>query len=463
MLPVHDVPTIRAAEEELMAQMPEGALMQRAATGLATTTAALIKGTFGRLPGVRLAVVAGSGNNGGDALYAASQLARRGVQVDIVATSDTLHPGGLRAALREGAVAREARRADVVLDAVVGIGGTGPLRANAVTIRDTIDAELTIAVDLPSGLQPDTGDTPGEVWRADHTVTFGTLKPGVVLRPDVCGELHLIDIGLDATLPPATVHVIERDDVAQFLPPPGFRDNKYTRGVVSVAAGSDKYPGAGHLCTMGARHAGAGMVRSSVSGFPDVVAAAGRTDAYVVGPGLADEARLTAAVAEALGSGRPTVLDAEALSKVAAGPVVITPHEGEFVRLGFEIGSDRIAAVRQAAAQLQVVVLLKGAVTVVAEPGGQVFLNTHSSPNLATAGSGDVLSGLMGGLLARRFVGVEPDLPTMARVAACAAYLHGEAGRRAHYPATAVDIADQVRAAVASAQGGVRSVTELRI
>lgn len=441
MLPVHDVATIRAAEAELMARLPEGALMQRAATGLATTTARLIQQTFGRLPGVRLAVVAGSGNNGGDALFAAAQLARRGVQVDVLATSGTLHSEGLRAA---GGRVREPRRADVVLDAVVGIGGTGPLRPEAAAIRDAVDAELTIAVDLPSGLQPDTGDVPGEVWRADHTVTFGTLKPGVVLRPDVCGPVHLVDIGL--SLPPATMHVVQREDAAQFLPPPGFDDNKYTRGVVSIQAGSEKYPGAGHLCVMGARHSGAGMVRSPVGGYPDVVAAQGRTDAYVVGPGLADEQRLQQAVAAALESGRPVVLDAEALRHVEAGPVVITPHTGEFSRLGYEIGTDRIAAVREAAARLGVVVLLKGAVSVVAEPGGQVFINTHSSPNLATAGSGDVLSGLLGGLLAKLSA---PDLPTMARAAACAALVHGEAGRRAAYPATSVDIADEVRAAVA--------------
>ena len=146
-------------------------------------------------------------------------------------------------------------------------------------------------------------------------------------------------------------------------------------------------------------------------------------------------------------------MDAEALPHVSPGPVVITPHEGEFARLGFTIGSDRIAAVRAAATQLQVAVLLKGAVTVVAEPGGQVYLNSHSSPNLATAGSGDVLSGLLGGLLARHFVDREPELPTMARLAACAALIHGEAGRRAPFPATAVDIADEVRAAVAWAAG----------
>jgi NAD(P)H-hydrate repair Nnr-like enzyme with NAD(P)H-hydrate dehydratase domain len=121
--------------------------------------------------------------------------------------------------------------------------------------------------------------------------------------------------------------------------------------------------------------------------------------------------------------------------------------------LGFEVGQDRIAAVRRAADALQVVVLLKGAVTVVAEPGGRVYLNTHSSPNLAAAGSGDVLSGLLGGMLARHFVGREPDMPTMARLAACAALIHGEAGRRAAFPATSVDVAEQVRAAVAWAAG----------
>ena len=155
-----------------------------------------------------------------------------------------------------------------------GSGASGPLRPGAVEIRDTVDADLTIAVDLPSGLQPDTGDVPGEVWAADHTVTFGTLKPGVVLRPDICGQVHLVDIGLDATLPPATVEVVEREDAAEFFPRPGFADNKYTRGVVSIAAGSTKYPGAGHLCVAGARHGDVGMVRSPVGGFPDVVAAA---------------------------------------------------------------------------------------------------------------------------------------------------------------------------------------------
>lgn len=454
MQPVHDVATIRAAEAELMARMPEGALMQRAATGLATTTARLIANTFGRLTGVRLAVVAGSGNNGGDALFAAAALARRGVAVDILPTTDSLHEAGLRAAVRAGARVRAARPADVVLDAVVGIGGTGPLRPPAVALRDTVDATLTIAVDLPSGLQPDTGDTPGEVWVADHTVTFGTLKPGVVLRPDVCGEVHLVDIGLDMTLPPATTELVERADAAAFLPLPGFADNKYTRGVVSVQAGSDTYPGAGQLCVMGARHSGCGMVRSSVGGFPDVVAAEGRTDAYVVGPGLADAQRLQTAVATALGSGRPVVLDAEALPLLSAGPVVITPHTGEFARLGFDPGHDRIAAVRQAAAALGVVVLLKGAVTVVAEPSGHVYLNARSSPSLAVAGSGDVLAGLMGGMLARCFTGRSPDLPTMARLAAVAALVHGEAGRRAPFPATSVDIAGRVPDAVAWAASG---------
>lgn len=449
MKPVHEVATIRKAEADLMAQLPDGTLMQRASSGLASVTARLIIDTFGRLPGVRLSVVAGSGNNGGDALYAASHLARRGVAVDIVAASDSLHADGLQAALSSGAQLREARRADVVFDAVVGIGGSGPLRDNAAAIRDVVDAELTIAVDLPSGLQPDTGDTPGEVWVADHTVTFGTLKPGVVLRPDVCGQVHLVDIGLAATLPMARTWVVERADAAEYFPRPRMRDNKYTRGVVSIAAGSEIYPGAGQLCTAGARHSGAGMVRSPVSGFPDVVAAEGRTDAYVVGPGLADEKRLVEATERALSSGRPAVFDAEALTKVKPGPLVITPHEGEFARLGFTIGEDRIAAVRHAASELGVAVLLKGAVTVVAEPGGQVFINTHSSANLATAGSGDVLSGLMGGMLARHFVGSEPDHAGMARLAACAAFVHGQAGILAAFPATSQDIADRVREAVA--------------
>lgn len=431
-----------------MARMPPGALMQRAAAGLAATTARVIREHFGRLTGIRLCVVAGSGNNGGDALFAASRLARRGVVVDIVPTSESVHQQGLAAARGAGARIRTARRADVVLDAVVGIGGSGPLRAGAAAIRDTLDAELTIAVDLPSGLQPDTGDTPGEVWTADHTVTFGTHKPGVVLRPDICGDTHLVDIGLDATLPTARCHVVQRTDAAGFFHVPGFDDHKYTRGVVSVAAGSDKYPGAGQLCVAGARRSGVGMVRSPVGGYPDVVAAQGRTDAYVIGPGLADEARLDAAVAAALGSGGPVVLDAEALGKASPGPVVITPHAGEFTRLGYRVGDDRIGAVRAAARDLGVVVLLKGAVTVVAEPGGHVFVNTHSAPSLSAAGSGDVLAGLLGGMLAQAAAGDELGMEDLALAAASAALVHGEAGRRAEFPATSTDIADALGAAV---------------
>lgn len=442
-----------------MARVTPGDLMQRAATGLAARTARLIRAHFGRIHGTRLCVVAGSGNNGGDALFAAARLARRGVAVDIVATSGTLHPQGLAAALRSGAGVRSARRADVVLDAVVGIGGSGPLRDHAVRIRDTVDAELTVAVDLPSGLQPDTGDTPGQVWRADHTVTFGTNKPGVVLRPDVCGVTHMVDIGLSATLPGARCHVVESGDAAQFLRPPGFADNKYTRGVVHVAAGSQRYPGAGLLCASGARHSGVGMVRAQAGGHPDVVAAQGRTDAYVVGPGLADEESLDEAVGAAMTSGRPVVLDAEALTRTAPGPVVITPHAGEFARLGYEVRGDRIGAVRAAARDLGVVVLLKGPVTVVAEPSGQVFLNTHSGPALSAAGSGDVLAGLLGGMLARSFAGRSPTMVDLALAAACAACVHGEAGRRAGFPATSTDIADAVPAAVRWALGAASSPT----
>jgi hydroxyethylthiazole kinase-like uncharacterized protein yjeF len=193
-----------------------------------------------------------------------------------------------------------------------------------------------------------------------------------------------------------------------------------------------------------------------------VVAAQGRTDAYVVGPGLADRARLDSAVATALGSGRPVVLDAEALAKASPGPVVITPHAGEFTRLGYRVGDDRIGAVRAAARDLGVVVLLKGAVTVVAEPGGQVFVNTHSAPSLSTAGSGDVLAGLLGGMLAQTAARGEPGMVDLALAAASAALVHGEAGKRAGFPATSTDIADALGAAVRwAAQDGVKGSSGL--
>jgi hydroxyethylthiazole kinase-like uncharacterized protein yjeF len=442
-----------------MAQLPPGTLMQRAAAGLAARCLRLL----GRVSGSRVVLLVGPGDNGGDTLHAGARLARRGARVQAVLVDPArAHPGGL-AALRAagGRVTDDAEaeiaRAGLVLDGIVGIGGSPGLRPAAAALAQAATASraLVVAVDLPSGVAVDTGEAPAPHVQADVTVTFGTHKVCHLVDPAAaaCGQVHLVDIGLDTTLPPASTHLVRREDAAQFLPRPGFADNKYTRGVVHIAAGSGKYPGAGQLCVLGARHSGAGMVRSPVAGFPDVVAAEGRTDAYVVGPGLADQTRLTQAVRTALDSGRPTVLDAEALAQLAPGPVVITPHTGEFARLGRDLGDDRIAAVRRTARELQVVVLLKGAVTVVAEPGGEVFLNAHSGPALAVAGSGDVLSGLLGGMLARHFAGREPDLVTMARLAACAALIHGEAGRRASFPATSVDIAGEVRAAVAWAAG----------
>lgn len=444
-----------------MATGSPDALMQRAAFGLATTASGLIRQGFGRVAGVRLAVVAGSGNNGGDALFAAATLARRGVSVRVVPVGPTIHAGGLAAVLREGGRVCQATGADVALDAVVGIGGSGPLRPSAAAARDAVAADLTIAVDLPSGVHCDTGWVPGEVYRADHTVTFGCLKQGIVVPPGCfeAGTVHLVDIGLP--LPAARTSVVEAADVAVAFRRPGTTDHKYSRGVVAVCAGSKMFPGAGLLCLAGARRAGSGMVRyegpggpALLSDMPDVVAAAGRTDAWVVGPGLADEVRLPEAMARAMDSGRPAVFDAEALSALAAddrlratlaaaeAPVVLTPHEGEFARMGFAIGDDRVAAVRSAAAQWGAVVLLKGTVTIVASPGGAVFVNRESSANLATAGSGDVLAGMIGAVLAAHARDLDED--GAARLAAVCALVHGRAGRAAGWPATATDIADSV-------------------
>src|SRR5690606_16841420 len=264
-----------------MARLPDGALMQRAVAGLTTTVARLLDGPYG----ARVTVLAGGGNNGGDALWAGARLARRGARVDaVLLRPEHAHAEGL-AALRAaggrvvaGAASTAAesavRRADVVLDGILGIGGRGGLDDEAADLAAVAHdhAGLVVAVDLPSGVVPDTGETPGRHVVADVTVTFGTGKVALVLDPAAAaaGSVHAVDIGLGPYLPDPDVEVLEPAGVAARLPRPGRESDKYARGVVGVLAGSQQYTGAAMLAVGGAVHGGAGMVRYC---GPDAVAA----------------------------------------------------------------------------------------------------------------------------------------------------------------------------------------------
>ncbi len=440
---------IRSAEERLLARTPEGALMRRAAYGVSVRAAELLTEHTGAVAGRRVVLVVGAGNNGGDALWAGFFLRRRGVAVTaVLLRPEKAHPAGLAALRRAGGrtgtpEAVDVGNADLVIDGVVGISAKGPLRPDAAAVFNRVTAPV-LAVDLPSGVDPDTGAVTGPAVRATCTVTFGALKPVHVLNPHHCGDTVVVDIGLGGELGEPELLQLDAADVAAAWPMPRPDDNKYTQGVTGVAAGSSTYPGAAVLAAAAAVHAKAGMVRYAGpaadvvrSHWPEVVATgsitdAGRVQAWVVGPGIGTGREGRDVLANALGQGVPVCADADAITIIAGHPEVLdardpdtplllTPHDGEFERLtGTAPGDDRVAAVREAARRFRAVVLLKGHCTLVADPDGRVLVNRPRGAWLATAGSGDVLSGLIGALLA---AGLDPWL-----AAGVAADVHARAG-----------------------------------
>jgi hydroxyethylthiazole kinase-like uncharacterized protein yjeF len=482
MTGVYRVAEIRAAEQALMAGQPEGALMQRAAHGLAVQCARLLA-AGGPVYGTQVVLLAGAGANGGDALFAGATLAGRGVRVSAVLLGGArTHAEGLaafrRAGGRECTSRAEAidliRAADLVVDGIVGIGGHGSLRGLGAELaaESAQSGARTVAVDIPSGVDADTGVVEDVAVRADVTVVMGALKPGVVAASgaDYAGELRLVDLGLGPHLPAQPMMlVLEGSDVAAVLADPGPNDDKYTRGVLGVVAGSPTYPGAGVLSTGAAIHSGAGMIRylglapeQIRARYPEVVVQAEarpgdvRVQAWVIGPGLGLNDAAMALVSEVLATDVPVIIDADAITLVAARPglirartaaTVLTPHDREFTRLGYELGPDRVAAAQRAADDLGVTMLLKGHATVAAGPQGRAYLNRTGTPWLATAGSGDVLSGIVGSLLAAGLAG-----PVAG---AAAAHLHGLAGQLAAVdgPPSAADVLGAVRAAFSAVTG----------
>jgi hydroxyethylthiazole kinase-like uncharacterized protein yjeF len=444
----HTVEQVRAAEVELMAQLPEGALMQRAATGLAVAIMDLLGSVYAR----RVLLLVGAGDNGGDALWAGAVLARRGVKVEAVLLAAQVHDAGLEALRAYGGRTvplSGANDPDLLVDGIVGIGGRPGLREEAVAALARFPGVPVVAVDVPSGVDVDTGRLDGAHVQADLTVTFGTHKIAHLVDPAAlaCGVVHLVDIGLDLPTPP--VEALQPADVAAMLPVPGAFEHKYTRGVVGVRAGSETYPGAAVLCTSGAMSGLAGMVRYLGSAadavrakHPEVVVAAGRVQAWVVGSGGGADAE--DALAGALADGVPTVVDADALAHVPKGApgVVLTPHAGELARmLGVkreQVEADQLGFARRAAEEYAAVVLLKGRHTVIARPDGRVRVTTSGVPWLAVAGAGDVLAGVIGSLLAG---GLEPW-----DAASVGSWLHGAAAALASGggPLSASDVADAV-------------------
>jgi ADP-dependent NAD(P)H-hydrate dehydratase / NAD(P)H-hydrate epimerase len=484
MRQAYRVETVRAAERALMATVPDGTLMLRAAAGLAATCAGILQRTPGHVYGARVTVLAGTGDNGGDALYAGALLARRGAAVTAIIPGGKAHQGGLRALTQAGGrQGTSLDSTDLIIDGLLGIGGRGGLREPFAALAQQANesAAVTVAVDLPSGIDADTGVVAGPAITADVTVTFGALKPGLLIDPGAghAGAVHLIDIGLDLAAAEPAARAAQRDDIAALLPHPGAESDKYRRGVVGVLAGSDRYVGAAVLASGGAIHGGAGMVRVATSpaaamavrlAWPEAVVAehgseTGRVQAWIAGPGMGTTDDARERLVAVLRTELPVLVDADGLTLLAelrkeglaarTAPTLITPHAGELGRLldadPAEIESRRLEYARRAAAELNVTVLLKGSTTVIAEPGsGTVAVNPTGTPWLATAGSGDVLSGLAGALLAQGL--------TTAEAAAAAAYLHGLAGRRAAdgAPIGASDLIKALPDAIRATSGTLR-------
>jgi len=487
------VQDVRTAEVALLATVPPGALMQRAAAALAVSAArALGRTGSGRVTGRRVVLLVGAGNNGGDALWAGARLAARGAQVVAVPAGAQVHAEGLAALRAAGGVLSSGPeaglaavgRAELVLDGLVGLGGRPGLREPAAALVDAVPATaVVIAVDLPSGVDPDTGELPGAHVRADLTVTFGAAKPCLLLPPAsvAAGALEVVDLGFGPRLPARPlVRRLAGSDVARLWPVPGPGADKYRRGVLGVVAGSAGYPGAAVLAVSGALRAGVGMVRylgppeatAAVRGaWPEVVAGRGRVQAWLLGSGVdpgADDDQ-AAAILKALAQDEPCLLDAGALAVLVeelrtrreaggvpdrTGSLLLTPHAGELATLltaltGPEVTRAQVERqpyrhARWAAEQTGATVLLKGATTLVVRPDGQARSQAEATPWLATAGAGDVLAGIAGALLAG---GLSPfDAGSVA------ALVHGQAARAASGggPIVSGDVAGHLRATVAA-------------
>jgi ADP-dependent NAD(P)H-hydrate dehydratase / NAD(P)H-hydrate epimerase len=503
MIALRSVAQVRAAEERAFRAVPEGALMQRAARALSVSCAELLAESTGRVVGSRVVLLVGSGNNGGDALWAGAMLAARGCRVDAACLSDRVHPEGAEALRRAGghrhdwvddqdAVRSLVRDANLVVDGILGIGGSGGLRPEAAGLAAAVDdsGAIVVAVDLPSGVDADTGGVTGTAITADVTVTFGAVKPGLLVAPGRyhSGIVQLVEIGLDFDEGPVA-SVLTADDVAAWVREPAEDDYKYRRGVVGVCAGSRPYPGAALLVTSAARSSNVGMVRYLDRGdgnaavvvgrYPDVVVDGAppaeqlRATAWACGSGFVGDTADGLAVRAVLEARVPVVLDAGALTVVAedAGiraavadrtdrglTTVLTPHEGEFERIqpGLLATLGRLGAARAAAAALGAVIVLKGPGTVVVDPEGNAFVDIEGTAELGTAGSGDVLTGVVAAVLSGAWADGLRAPGAMTRAVAAAVWVHGRAGREAAAvaPVTATDIADAVPAAIRAARSG---------
>lgn len=420
-----------------------------------------------RWPVGRAAVLCGPGNNGGDGYVIARLLADAGWEVRLGSLVETAALKG-DAAINANRWNREAEAftpeliagCDVIVDALFGAGLSRALDGTALDMVATMNASGVpiAAIDMPSGVDGDSGQIQGAAPKAQLTVTFFRKKPGHLLFPGrrYCGELLLADIGISATVLQSIAPELAENLPALWasrLPWPGHEDHKYTRGHLLICGGAEM-TGAARLAARGARRMGAGMVSIAApeeavaiyrAGDPGLVISAlnaetrfgnllgqRRVSAVLVGPGNGSGLATRQNVIAALRAKMPTVIDADGLSAFEGapedlfgwikGPCVLTPHEGEFARLFPDLEGGRLQRARAAAQRSGATVVLKGADTVIAEPGGRALINANAPASLATAGSGDVLAGMIAALLAQGLDALD--------AAAAAVWLHGAAAQK---------------------------------
>ena len=422
-------------------------------------------------------ILCGPGNNGGDGFVTARLLAEAGWKVRVALLGERTHLAGAarhHADCWQGSIepltASVLDGADLIVDAIFGAGLSRPLGGEAAeTLAAAVLTNIPIvAIDVPSGLMGDTGEALGAVPAA-LTVTFFRKKPGHVLLPGrlLCGEIIVADIGTPNTLLPELVPDTFENDPGLWisaLPHLFEGGNKFTRGHALIVGG---YPltGAARMAARAAARAGAGLTTVAVPeiAFPIYAAALAsimvqpikvledftrlledrRYSSFLIGPGagITEETRTRALAL--LKTGRATVLDADAMTvfqndpqtlfQAISGPCILTPHEGEFARL-FESSGDKLTRARMAARSSGAIILLKGSDTVIASPDGRAIINTNAPPTLATAGAGDVLCGILLGLLTQ---GMDPFF-----AAAAAVWLHGTAATEFGPGLIAEDLAD---------------------
>ncbi len=507
----------RATEE---CGIPAASLMETAGRRVAQVAEVLLRAPGGR----RVLVLAGKGNNGGDGLVAARYLRSAGVDVRVLLASPEGDVSGEPARVQASAakagvtilsvaaahLVEEMAQADLIIDALFGTGFRGPVRGQAAALIEAANrsGKPIVAVDVPSGLQADTGQWEGPCIRATATVTMGLPKIGLLLYPgaEMAGTVYVADIGYpaplreDASVP---THLVTSEMIRVLLPARRPDTHKGTYGRVLIVAGSMGFTGAAVLATLGALRTGAGLVVVGVpqsiyaiiaskvtEGMPTPLPDAGGAlapealgkveelaagaDVIAIGPGLSRAPGVARVVDGLLTGSHPLVIDADALNVLTDrtgalervhAPAVLTPHPGELGRLtgmsAAEIQRDRLMAARSAATKFRSVVVLKGARTVVATPEGEVFIVPTGNPGMATGGMGDVLTGAVAALIGQ---GVPP-----AQAAYAAAYLHGLAADliaqdRGMVGMLASEVADQLPRAIQRVQAGLQTdaVREVR-